>query len=168
MTMDTGELQLIFEYNYWANAKMLAGAHRVALEQYVAPAAFPYGGLRGTLVHILEAEWSWRLRFQGLGYGDELLPDVFATPAELEAHWHAEEHAMRTFLGSLRNEDLGRHVRYTSLDGAPRDRILWQSLLHVAFHGTQHRAEAAALLTEYGHSPGDIDFNVFLDGQIGA
>ena len=166
--MNISDIRLIFDYNYWANAKLLNNAHEVTHEQYVAPASFPYGGLRGTLVHILEAEWSWRLRFQGLGYGDELLPDIFATPEQLKAHWKTEENAMRHFLDGLTDGDLIRHVRYTTLSGEVRDRILWQSLLHVANHGTQHRAEAAALLTEYGRSPGDIDLNVFLDAQRNA
>jgi uncharacterized damage-inducible protein DinB len=98
-----------------------------------------------------------------LGYGEELLPDVFPTPAALGARWQSEEQAMRLFLQGLNEDDLDRHVRYTTPSGDARDRILWQSLLHLAFHGVQHRSEAAAMLTGYGRSPGDIDLNVYLD-----
>jgi len=69
---------------------------------------------------------------------------------------------MRTYLATLRNEDMDGHRRYTDENGEPRDRILWQCLYHVVNHGTQHRSEAAALLTDYGSSPGNLDFTVYL------
>jgi uncharacterized damage-inducible protein DinB len=35
-------------------------------------------------------------------------------------------------------------------------------MMHVLFHGAQHRSEAAEMTTAYGFSPGDLDFFVFL------
>ncbi len=42
------------------------------------------------------------------------------------------------------------------------ENILWQLMAHVVNHGTQHRSEAATLLTSYGYSPGDLDLIMFL------
>ena len=161
--MHIENIHLIYEYNYWANKKILASSTNVTHEQFMASASFPYGGLHGTLLHVLDAEWGWRGLFEGRSFGPDLNPDDFPTFQSLEERWREEERAMRAYLAKLRDEDMESHLRYTTDTGIERDRILWHCLLHVVNHGTQHRSEAAALLTEYGHSPGDLDFTVFLN-----
>ena len=161
--MHIQDIHLIYNYNYWASGQILAAAAKVTEEQFLAPASFPYGGLHGTLLHILEAEWSWRSLFQKIEDASELLPADYPDLPAIEARWREEETAMRAYLAGLRDEDMDSHLRYTTDTGIKRDRILWHCLLHVVNHGTQHRSEAAALLTENGHSPGDLDFTVFLN-----
>ncbi|MGZ9221207.1 MAG: DinB family protein [Anaerolineales bacterium] len=41
--------------------------------------------------------------------------------------------------------------------------MLWHAMAHLVNHGTQHRSEAAAMLTDFGHSPGDVDMLYFLN-----
>ena len=44
-----------------------------------------------------------------------------------------------------------------------RSNLLWHILLHVAIHTVQHRAEAAQILTQIGQSPGDLDFDEYIE-----
>ena len=162
--MNIQDILLIYEYNYWANKRILAQCKNVTWEQFIAPAEFPFGGLRGTVVHILDAEFGWRTFFQR---GDWSAPDLketeFPNIAALQERWDQEEKEMRAYLATLHDEDMNVHRRYTTAEGVQRDRILWHCLVHVVNHGTQHRSEAAALLTRFNQSPGDLDFTVFLN-----
>jgi len=162
--MNIQDIHLLYDYNYWANKKILAASAGVSHEQFTAPASFPYGGLRGTLVHTLDAERGWCRLFERQPFGADLNPEDFPSLQSVEQRWREEEAAMRVYLVGLRDADMERHLRYNTTDtGIQRDRILWHCLVHVVNHGTQHRSEAAALLTDYGQSPGDLDFTVFLN-----
>jgi uncharacterized damage-inducible protein DinB len=44
----------------------------------------------------------------------------------------------------------------------------WQLMVHVVNHGTQHRSEAAALLTAEDRSPGELDLMDFAEAQAGT
>lgn len=162
--MNKREITDLFDYNYWANNKLLEAATRVSESQFLAPGDFPFGGLRGTLVHILDSEYGWRMLLEkGLMTFDDTSEADFPTLGELENRWKADETAMRAYLGRLKDEQLGALVKYTTDSGVKRERVLWHCLFHLVNHGTQHRSEAAAILTKLGQSPGDMDFTVFLN-----
>ncbi len=158
------DIREIYEYNDWANNLILDTAQNVSPEQFVAQSTHSYSTLQATLVHTLDAELSWRLLLQRQPLPTELKPADFPTVAALRQRWREEEQAWREYLGSLRDEDVTSIVRYfvEELD-VWRERVLWHCLYHVVNHGMQHRAEAANLLTIYGHSPSDLDFTRFLN-----
>jgi uncharacterized damage-inducible protein DinB len=54
-------------------------------------------------------------------------------------------------------------VSYVNFQGETWAYPLWQQMLHQANHATQHHSELAMLLTQLGHSPGWLDFLLFLD-----
>ena len=164
--MQINDILTLYNYNYWANARILAATAKVPAAQFTAPAQVSHGSLRGTLVHILSAEWMWRKRCQERVSPAAMLAEAeFPTLATLQTHWQAEEQAMRSFLTGLHDEDLAQVVSYTRTSGSPYENTLWHLLVHVVNHGTQFRGEAAVLLSEWGYSPGDLDFIAFLREQ---
>lgn len=163
--MNKQDIQYIFKYNSWANKRILDAAANVTQEQFLAPASFPHGGVRGTLAHALSAEWIWRTRWQGESPTHLLKPEEFPTFDSLRTRWAEEEKLLMAFVDNLTNEKLNSTFNYKTTKGDPFERILWQAMVHVVNHGTQHRGEVAALLTDMGHSPGDIDLMLFVSEQ---
>lgn len=161
--MNKQDMITLYNYNQWANAKILNATANVTQEQFVAPASFPHGGLRSTLVHALFAEWIWRRRWEGTSPTSRFKPEDFPTFESLQARWLAEENQLMEFVDGLSDERLNNSFSYRNTAGEPFTRILWHAMAHVVNHGTQHRTEAAAMLTDLGHSPGDIDLIYFLD-----
>jgi uncharacterized damage-inducible protein DinB len=161
--MNTGDVRMLCEYNRWANARILGAAARISDAQFLAPGTFPHGGLRGTLVHTLFAEWVWRMRWQGSPSHVRWSPEEFPTLASLAIRWRAEERELMEFVAGLTDEKLAAELDYTSTEGGRHRRVLWETMAHMVNHGTQHRSEAAAMLTAMGHSPGDIDLIVYLN-----
>jgi len=161
--MNHADIQLLYDYNYWANARVLNAAAQLTPDQFTAPRGLSHGSIRGALTHVLAAEIVWRLRCQS-GLSPNALPDEndYPTLDALRARWAEEETAMRAFVASLTDEQLAHTIDYKTTKGAPHTDILWQLLAHVVNHGTQFRSEAAVALTAAGHSPGDLDLLLFM------
>jgi uncharacterized damage-inducible protein DinB len=161
--MQRSDLLTLYEYNYWANAQILAASATLSPEQWVAPTSHSFGSLRGTMVHTLDAEYGWRMLLQHQTATPLLEEETFPTVAALVEHWQTEEQAMHDYLHSLSDAALNEVISYEGDGGDERQRQLWHCLWHVVNHGTQHRSEAAAILTDYGASPGELDFTMFLN-----
>ena len=159
--MNKQDILILFKYNQWANAKILNAAANITQDQFLASASFPHGGLRDTLVHTLFGELIYRRHWEGLALPGRLKPEEFPTFESLLSRWVVEETRLMAFVEELTDEKLCNYLEYLSARG-PYQIMLWQVMVHVVNHGTQHRSEAAAMLTNFGYSPGDVDMIDFL------
>ncbi|MEX1020130.1 MAG: DinB family protein [Litorilinea sp.] len=158
--MQKSELITLFDYNYWANRKIFDAAAQATRTQLTEPRQLSWESIFQTLTHILSAEWIWRVRCQeGISPRAFLNPADFADMAALLARWREEEAALRAFLEDLPAGEVTQIVQYSNTRGDTFEKPLWQILIHVVNHGTQHRSEVALYLTDLGFSPGDIDFS---------
>lgn len=164
--MNPRDVQLLFDYHYWAHHLILTTAAKLTPEQFTQPTSFSFGSLRGTLIHTLDSEHMWRHLCRDQVIVSPRLTDVepFPTLDSIVDYWVSEEREMRAYLDSLNDSAMESIVSYEA-DGNRRNRVLWHCLVHVVNHGTQHRSECAAMLTDLGHSPGGIDLTLYLNGR---
>jgi uncharacterized damage-inducible protein DinB len=161
------EILTLYDYNSWANQRLLAAAARATPEQLAAQ-RLSRGSILDILVHIMSGEGGWRVkcetRVQMVLLDDERLAD-FPTLEAVLIRWVEVNQAMRAYLHRLNDDDLNQTVLLRNRDSEAFERVLWQPLLHVIIHSTQHRAEVAETLTELGYSPGNLDFEIYLREQ---
>jgi uncharacterized damage-inducible protein DinB len=161
--MQVDDLVTLFRYNDWANQRILSAAERLSPEQFLAQTGLSWGSVRDVLVHVLSAEWIWRMRLQhGAAPVQMLQPSEFPAYETLAARWREEQQQLSAYVSGLMEGEVNRPVLYRNTKGELFEAVLWQILAHVVNHGTQHRAEVAHVLTSYGCSPGDIDLIVFV------
>ncbi len=150
--MDLADIHFLFDYDRWATRRILAVIDGVPPATWGADGVVGDRGLGAILVHQLGAHQRWRT---GLAGSDEVPRperEPLPTPDRLAAAWAIEWDALDAWLDTLSDHWLAEQD-----DSIPR----WQMLTHVVNHGTQHRSEAAVLLTDAGRSPGDIDMIFF-------
>lgn len=162
--MQASEMRRLYNYHYWAMEHILEATRTVTGSQLTSDPPNSLRSLREILVHTISADWVWRERWEGRTPEAPLASGALATLDAIEDRWREEQAALRAFTASLVDSDLQRTVRYRTLKGVEHSSPLWQLMLHTVNHGTQHLAEAAVLLTDYGRSPGDIDLIYYLRG----
>ena len=156
--MRVAEIQVLFDYNTWANERLLTVAAAIPAAAFVAPTRFPRGSLRDTLLHLLNALRFHLPQWEGTPPRPDLVAADFPDIAALTLQWARAEADLRAFLATLTDTDLDqpRTIVFAS-DGVSVTAPLWLLMTHVVNHGTQHRSDIAQILTEFGHSPGDLD-----------
>jgi len=158
-------IQTLYHYSEWANQRILETAAKATAEQFLEEVGVSYGSLRDTLVHIMSSQWMWLMRWTGTSPRSRLEADEYPDLASIRARWGEIEADSQQFLSELTPARLGGVVNYLTIEGEPRSYPLWQLMLQQVNHATQHRSEAAVMLTQFGHSPGDLDFVVYLRRQ---
>jgi uncharacterized damage-inducible protein DinB len=156
-------VQSLFEYNEWANERVLEAAALVDEADLLRENNPSFGSIQGILIHILGSHVSWLMKWTG-----EPPPLARLQPGNvasgLQESFAATHRRLRDHIGSLTEAQV---EAVTSLmdpqDGQWRtwQRPAWQMYLSVGSHAMAHRAEAAMLLTELGASPGEIDYSMW-------
>ena len=158
-----GVIRSLYQYNRWANFRVLGTSSSLSLEQLFQPVTMRTPCVRDTLVHIMSAEWIWLSRWKGTSPTAMLRAPDYPDLASIQTRWSEIDWEMQQFVTQLNPGVLSQVVEYTNTKGVKWAYPLWQMMIHQVNHATQHRSEVAVMLTHFGYSPGELDYLVHLD-----
>ena len=147
---DKADLVRLFEYTVWANHKILRQVATLSVDDFKRDLRTSHGGVRGTLVHTMSAEWVWLERWKGVSPRRHMDESEFATVVEVSDRWKALDDHRASWLASLRPEAVALEVRFQNFKGQQYATPLWQLCQHVANHSSYHRGQVVTLLRQLG------------------
>jgi uncharacterized damage-inducible protein DinB len=160
--MRTVDMEALFDFTYWADRTILEASSALPAEAFSRRVSITYRDLRGTLVHALDVEMSWRRRLRGEPrsvWDASLAVEDYPTVAVLEARWAQDEAEMRAWIHGLADADLAATQDLGDGDRFP----LWFYLVHIVTHSEQQRRDAQLILRHLGSEPPDLEFLYYAD-----
>jgi uncharacterized damage-inducible protein DinB len=159
--MITEVIRSLYDHSAWANQRIFNATAELTEEQFMEEVSPSFGSLRNTFVHTMSAQWIWLERWQGTSPPAMMDREDFPDLTSILIRWEEIEKETRQYMNGLEADQLESVISYTTTEGNPGARPLWQLIVQQVNHQTQHRSEAAVMLTNFGHSPGDLDLVVY-------
>jgi uncharacterized damage-inducible protein DinB len=167
--MNKDDIQLLFEYDRWANDSVLQAASTLSVEQFTRDLGGSFGSVRDTLVHIVAGEWGWLTIWKEpeltsafvtelwARIGTIFDPKSYRDIAAVRAKWAEVEKEQLEFVNRVTDETLVKMlpVRGTHLS-------LAHLMQHMANHSTYHRGQVSLMMRQLGAVPVATDFARFL------
>jgi uncharacterized damage-inducible protein DinB len=155
------DLGRLLDYTVWANHRILRAAATLTEDEWKRDMAGSHGGVRGTLTHMMGAEWIWLERWKGTSPPRGLDEGEFATLIVLRDRWTQIEEHRASWFQNLRDDGPAKLIAYNTLDGRPYEGALWQLVHHAANHSTYHRGQVLMMLRQLGVKPVSTDMIIW-------
>lgn len=159
--LDKDGIGRLLDYTVWANHRVMRAAATVSPDDFMRDLGASFGGVRGTLCHMMGAEWIWLERWKGVSPPRLLDEGEFADIIALRDRWTVIEQHRESWLKALRPDAAGEVIRYRNTAGAEYEQPLWQMVQHVANHSTYHRGQVVLLLRQLGAKTVSSDMHLF-------
>ena len=147
--MNAKAFRHFYGYHFAENRKIWdAYISPLSHDQFTQQVAYSHGSVRDQIVHLMNVDDLWFSELQGVEPSEPMPPASLNDRELVRAHWDDVEQGMLDYLAGLRDDMLvDRPIREPKED---RDLVVWQVLLHVVNHGTDHRAQLLRMLNDLG------------------
>ncbi len=159
--MNADAFRHFYDYHFTENRKIWDRyVTPLSDEQFRQSAAYSYGSVRDQIAHMIRADEMWFSELRGVELSEPFPPAHFDDRKVIRVYWDNLEQSMRAYLAELRDEML-----FTKPIKEPEEDkvlIVWQVLLHVVNHGTDHRAQLLRLLNDLGAKTTSQDYIFYI------
>ena len=167
MTKD--DIQLLYEFDRWANNTVLHAVSKLNAEEFTRDLGGSFRSVRDTLVHIVGCEWTWLAIWNEPSptssfvtdlwtrHSERFDPNAFPGFAAVQSKWAEVEREQVEFVNRATNESLRRMipVRESQIS-------LAHLMQHLANHSTYHRGQVALMMRQLTAEPCATDFAMFV------
>lgn len=155
--MSAKDIRNLYEYHFAINRRIWDESVMTLTDaQFKQKNTYSVGGIRNQVVHLLNIDERWFRGLRGEEVPGFLNPVHWPDRAKIRAKWDEVEVIMREYLAGLTDEMLSQRL------DADTDLTIWQVLVHVANHATDHRAQLLAMLHEVGAPTFAQDYVIWL------
>src|SRR5271169_4704496 len=118
--MTKADIQLLFEYDRWANNRVFQAASTLTAEEFTRDLGGSFRSVRDTLVHIVAGEWGWLTIWEEPSLSSDFVTDLWARIDALfdpnafpdlfavRLKWAEVESEQVAFVNRVTNESLRR------------------------------------------------------------
>jgi uncharacterized damage-inducible protein DinB len=147
--MNADAFRHFYDYHFTENRKIWDDCiTSLSHAQFTQDVKYSHGSARDQIIHLMSVDELWFGELRGAAPSEPLPPADFDDRKAIRTHWDSIEKNMRDYLAELRDDMLfDKPIKEPEED---KDLSVWQVLLHVANHGTDHRAQLLRLLNDLG------------------
>ncbi|MBM3178721.1 MAG: hypothetical protein FJZ86_00030 [Chloroflexi bacterium] len=146
--MNANAFRHFYNYHFAENRTVWSHVTLLTYEQFTQAVDYSRGSVRDQIVHLIDAEDMWFSELRGVEPSEPIPSADFDDRDTIRAHWDKIEQNSRTYLAELQDDMLfAKPIKEPKED---QSLVVWQVLLHVANHGTDHRAQLLRVLHDLG------------------
>ncbi len=149
----------LYDYNTWANARVLAALTRQQCVDSKILTLFS---------HIMAAQLLWLHRLQGWPPPDVELWKQYSIDELGDLHARGSE-GWKNYIAGATEKDFYRTLQYNNYTGQPFENRVLEILAHTVNHATYHRGQIALRMREQGYEPVNTDLITYeriITGQL--
>jgi uncharacterized damage-inducible protein DinB len=158
--MNADAFRHFYEYHFTENRKIWDTCIlSLSYEQFTQNVSYSHGSVRNQIVHLMNVDDLWFRELRDLEFSEYPSPTNMDDRNIIRAHCDGVEVNMRDYLALLQDDMLFEKPIVLEED---KNLIVWQVLLHVVNHGTDHRAQLLRILHDFGVKTESQDYIFFV------